>query len=67
MRIIIDTAKQIMEETKELLNLAVQMLCVTRIIKDYYENNMSSDIHCEHIYALSEIMEAAIANVLENY
>ena len=56
-----------MEETKELLNLAVQMLCVTRIIKDYCENNMSSDIHCEHIYALSEIMEAAIANVLENY
>ena len=56
-----------MKYDQKLLDLTVQTLCITRIIKDYCENNMSSNEHCENIFALSEIMEEKISNVLENY
>ena len=56
-----------MKYDKKLLDLTVQTLCITRIIKDYCESNMSFDTHCENILALSEIMEEKIASVLENY
>lgn len=59
--------KQITEENKELLDLAVQNLCVMRIIKDYCHNNMDIDECFENLYALSEVMEKSIENVLKNY
>ena len=59
--------KQITEENKELLDLAVQNLCVMRIIKEYCHNNMDFDTRFENLYALSEVMEKSIENVLKNY
>ncbi len=59
--------EQVKEENKELLNLAVQILCITRIIKDYCCNNMDFDERFENLYALSKVMEKSIDDVLKNY
>ena len=56
-----------MEQDTKLLDLAVQNLCVMRIIKDYCHNNMDFDTRFENLHALSEIMEKSIADVLKNY
>lgn len=56
-----------MEQDTKLLDLAVQNLCVMRIIKDYCHNNMDFDTRFENLHALSEVMEKSIENVLKNY
>ncbi|MBR1942672.1 hypothetical protein IJ843_02930 [bacterium] len=58
---------EIMKYDVKLLDLAVQTLCITRIIKNYCEANMSSDEHCENIFALMEVMEKTISDELQNY
>ena len=55
------------KENTELLDLAIQTLCITRIIKEYCASNMGFDKHCENIFAIMELMEKNIANTLENY
>lgn len=54
-------------ENTELLDLAIQNLCVIRIIKDYCHNNMDFDVRFENLHALSEVIEKNIENVLKNY
>ena len=49
--------KQITEENKELLDLAVQNLCVMRIIKDYCHNNMDIDECFELEWLISSLMK----------
>lgn len=56
-----------MKQDTKLLYLAIQTLCITRIIKDYCYNNMDFDERFENLHALSEVMEKSIDDVLKNY
>ena len=56
-----------MKQNTDLLNLAIQTLCVTRIIKDYCCNYMDFDEHLENLYALSKVMEKSIEDVIKHY
>jgi len=56
-----------MKQNTDLLDLAIQTLCITHIIKDYCCSNMDSDEHLENLYALSKVMEKSIEDVIKNY